>query len=47
MLEIGELQAAGRTLGVDVDKFEIRRGQDIAPAFEAFKQAPYLVPTRC
>ena len=45
VLEIGEVQAAGRTLGVDVDKFEIRRGQDIAPAFEAFKggsQALYL-----
>jgi ABC-type uncharacterized transport system substrate-binding protein len=45
VLEIGEVQAAGRTLGVDVDKFEIRRDQDIAPAFEAFKggsQALYL-----
>jgi ABC-type uncharacterized transport system substrate-binding protein len=44
VLEIGEVQAAGRTLGVDVDKFEIRRGH-IAPAFEAFKggsQALYL-----
>jgi putative ABC transport system substrate-binding protein len=45
VLEIGEVQAAGRTLGVDVDKFEIRRAEDIAPAFEAFKsgaQALYL-----
>jgi putative tryptophan/tyrosine transport system substrate-binding protein len=43
--EIGEVQAAGRTLGVDVDKFEIQQGQDIAPAFEALKggsQALYL-----
>jgi putative ABC transport system substrate-binding protein len=45
VLEIGEVQAAGRTLGVDVDKFEIRRAEDIAPAFEAFEsgsQALYL-----
>jgi putative tryptophan/tyrosine transport system substrate-binding protein len=45
VLEIGEVQAAGRTLGVDVVKFEIRRAEDIAPAFEAFKsgsQALYL-----
>jgi len=45
VLEIGEVQAAGRTLGVEVDKFEIRLGPDIAPAFETFKggsQALYL-----
>src|SRR5262252_3238366 len=45
VLEMGEVQAAGRALGVEVDKFEIQRGQDIAPAFEAFKgrsQALYL-----
>ncbi len=45
VLEMGGVQAAGRTLGVDVDKFEIRRAEDIAPAFEAFKngsQALYL-----
>jgi putative tryptophan/tyrosine transport system substrate-binding protein len=45
VLEIGEVQAAGRTLGVEVDKFEIRRAEDIAPAFDAFKsgsQALYL-----
>jgi putative tryptophan/tyrosine transport system substrate-binding protein len=45
VLEIGEVQAAGRALGVDVDKFEIRRAEDIAPAFEVFKsssQALYL-----
>src|SRR5262249_43264846 len=40
VLEIGEVQAAGRALGIDVDKFEILRGQDIAPAFEAFKGGP-------
>ena len=37
VLEMGEVQTAGRTLGVDVHKFEIRRAEDIAPAFEAFK----------
>ena len=45
VLEMGEVQAAGRTLGIEVDKFEIRRGEDIAPAFEAFKsesQALYI-----
>ena len=45
VLEMGEVQAAGRTLGIDVDKFEIGRAEDIAPAFEAFKsgsQALYL-----
>jgi len=45
VLEIGEVQAAGRTLGVEVNTFEIRRAEDIAPAFEAFKswsQALYL-----
>jgi putative tryptophan/tyrosine transport system substrate-binding protein len=45
VLEMGEVQAAGRTLGVEVDKFEIRRAEDIAPAFDAFKsgsQALYL-----
>jgi len=45
VLEMGEVQAAGRTLGVEVDKFEIRRREDIAPAFETFKsetQALYV-----
>jgi putative ABC transport system substrate-binding protein len=45
VLEMGEVQATGRTLGVDVDKFEIRRAENIAPAFDAFKngsQALYL-----
>jgi putative ABC transport system substrate-binding protein len=34
---IGEVQAAGRTLGLEVDTLEIRRAEDIAPAFEALK----------
>jgi ABC-type uncharacterized transport system substrate-binding protein len=45
LLEMGEVEAAGRTLGLKVDRFEIRRGEDIAPAFETFKeesQALYL-----
>jgi putative ABC transport system substrate-binding protein len=45
VLEMGEVEAAGRTLGLKVDRFEIRRGEDIVPAFEAFKnesQALYL-----
>jgi putative ABC transport system substrate-binding protein len=37
VLEIGEVQAAGRTLGLEVDTLEIRRAEDIAPAFEALK----------
>ena len=45
VLEIGEVQAAGRTLGIEVDKFEIRGAEEIAPAFKVFKsgsQALYL-----
>ena len=33
--EMGQVQAAARTLGLEVAVFEIRRAQDIAPAFEA------------
>jgi putative tryptophan/tyrosine transport system substrate-binding protein len=36
-LEIGDLQAAARALGVDVAAFEIRRGEDIVPAFAAIR----------
>ena len=35
--EIGEVQAAARTLGVDVATFDIRGPEDIAPAFDALK----------
>jgi ABC-type uncharacterized transport system substrate-binding protein len=45
-LEIGDLQAATRTLGVDVAAFEIRRAEDIAPLFEAIKnraEALYVI----
>jgi putative ABC transport system substrate-binding protein len=34
VLEMGEIQAAAGTLGIDVADFEIRRAEDIAPAFE-------------
>ena len=34
VLEMGEVQAAARTLGLEVDTLEIRRAEDIAPAFE-------------
>ena len=47
VLEIGEVQAAGRTLGIDVDKFEIRHARDVVPAFETLKrgtQALYTCP---
>jgi putative ABC transport system substrate-binding protein len=37
VLEIGEVQAAASTLGLEVATFEIRRAEDIAPAFEALK----------
>ncbi len=37
MLEMGETQAAARTLGLEVAPLEIRRTEDIAPAFEALK----------
>jgi putative tryptophan/tyrosine transport system substrate-binding protein len=37
VLELGEVQAAASALGLEVDKLEIRRAQDITPAFEALK----------
>ena len=47
VVEIGEVQAAARTLGFEVTTPEIRRAEDIAPAFEALKghaQALYVAP---
>jgi putative ABC transport system substrate-binding protein len=35
LLELGEVQAAARTFGLEVITLEIRRGEDIAPALEA------------
>jgi ABC-type uncharacterized transport system substrate-binding protein len=37
VLDIGEVQRAARTLAVEVATFEIRRTEDIAPAFETLK----------
>jgi putative ABC transport system substrate-binding protein len=45
VLETGEVQVAAHALGLEVLNFEIRRAEDIAPAFEALKgrvQALYL-----
>ena len=36
-LEVGEMQAAARTLGLEITPLEIRRTEDIAPAFETLK----------
>ena len=43
---MGEVQAAARTLGLEVLPLEIRRAEDIAPAFELLKgraQALYVI----
>ena len=37
VLEMGEVQAAGRPLGLEFTMLEIRRAADIEPAFEAIK----------
>ena len=37
MLDAGEIQAAARTLGLELTTLEIRRPEDIAPAFETLK----------
>ena len=45
VLETGEVQAAARTLGLEVVVLDIRRAEDIAPAFKALKdraEALYL-----
>jgi putative ABC transport system substrate-binding protein len=38
VLEMSEVQAAARTVGLKVATLEIRRAEDIAPAFEALKE---------
>jgi len=46
VLQMGEAQAAARTLGIDVATVEIRRAEDIARAFESVKghaEALYVV----
>jgi len=37
VLEMGEVQAAARTLGIEVAPLPIHRAEDIAPAFDALK----------
>src|SRR5207237_5166829 len=37
VLEMGEVQEAARTLGLEVVPVEIRRAEDMAPAFDALK----------
>ena len=37
VLEMGEVQAAARTLGLEVATVEIRRAEDIAPGFDALR----------
>jgi putative tryptophan/tyrosine transport system substrate-binding protein len=37
MLEMAEVQAVARGLGIEIAPLEIRRAEDIAPAFEALK----------
>jgi putative ABC transport system substrate-binding protein len=46
LLEKGEVQAAARTLGIEIVTLEVRRAEDIAPAFDAVEgraQALYVV----
>jgi len=45
-LELGEIQAAARALGIEVIPLEFRRAEDVAPAFETLKgraEALYVV----
>jgi putative ABC transport system substrate-binding protein len=47
VMDMREAQAAARTLGLEVTSSEIRRAEDIAPAFETLKgraDAIYLCP---
>jgi putative ABC transport system substrate-binding protein len=47
VLELGEVQVVVHTLGLEVATLEIRRAQDIAPAFETLKSradALYVCP---
>jgi putative ABC transport system substrate-binding protein len=46
ILEIDQIQASARTIALDVIPLEIRRGEDIVPAFEALKdraEALYVI----
>jgi putative ABC transport system substrate-binding protein len=37
VLEVGEVQGAARALGLEATTFEIRRAEDVVPAFKALK----------
>jgi putative ABC transport system substrate-binding protein len=37
VLDMGEAQAAAKALGLEITALEIRRPEDIAPAFDALK----------
>ena len=37
ILELGEIQGAARALGLEATTFEIRRAEDVGPAFRALK----------
>jgi putative tryptophan/tyrosine transport system substrate-binding protein len=43
VLETSEVQAAARKVGIDVDVLEIRRAQDIVPAFDALKSGAHAL----
>ena len=47
LLEMRDVTAAARSLGLEIDTAELRRAEDISPAFDAFKsrvQALYVCP---
>jgi putative ABC transport system substrate-binding protein len=47
-LDVSQLQQAGAGLGIDIATFQMQRGEDIDPAFQALKsrsQALYVPPT--
>jgi len=49
VIEIGDVQTAAQTVGLEVAVIEIRRGEDIAPGFETLKGRAMLCmshPTR-
>jgi ABC-type uncharacterized transport system substrate-binding protein len=43
LLEVREVQAAARTLGVEVDTLEIRRAEDIGPAIDSLKERAQMM----
>ena len=44
-LEIGEVETAAQTLGLEVATSEIRKAEDIAPAFDALKRLELSIVT--